>query len=979
MNYLIKKNFYVVISVIFVCSCILSKFANAGDPELIYKTITTDHFYIHYSQGLEHLARRTASISEEVYSKITTDLGWKVKTKVNIRIKDSSDSANGMAMPSPYPLIELYATPPDLESSLQNNDNWLYTLLTHEFTHIVHLQMQHGIAKMVNHIFGDVYLPNAMLPTWFIEGLAVMMETHKTSRGRIRSVYYDMVLRTHALEGTFQSLGEASNSTVQYPRGSADYIYGAMFMEYLSHRFGEKKIFEVCHIYASKPVPYFINTAFKQATGESLWKVYKEWAKSIKQKALQTKKKIKKQGLSTDYRVTVTAETKGRAKFFPPISGFKDKLIIPASDAVERSGLYITDINTRKMTRIALGNSKGSISLTDKGDIYYVRSAPYRNIYHYRDLFIIKHPVNKPYTIKNLIHSKPIRLTHGMRIKEAAVSPDGSMVAAVTAKNGITGLIICNGDCSKKKKIIKGSDSIYIYHPVFSSDSRLLAAVVRDGAMLNLALINKQNGKINYLTKDDAKQRSPIFSPDGKYLLFDSDVTGISNIFAIELKTKKCFQVTNVVTGAKFPAISSDGQSIVFLKYKTKGWDLYKMPWKPLSYDEFKQPESRYKGLSPVKEPASFRGNTSLYNPFPSLIPRTWMLGYSQGGGQKLLTVQSSIQDAAELHLFDAGFTYEFAENMPSFAFSYGYYGLLPSFHISFGYLTRSIEKGYLVEGESLPWKQRRLSGDFGFSLGLPGLDERQSIYFGYNLVFSEPVDDLDITSDPALSLPKSPTQFFRAGLKIGWGYSNIFSSPFAISREKGRTLYTTIRIYHPSFGGDQELMSLRWGWNEYILMPWLSHHVIALSLNGGINLSNPKGITYFRAGGYGPQNILSDIINNTSSGLPKIRGYETDSIAGDHFHSLRLEYRFPIWRAELAGGTVPLFFKEVHGGIFSDNILMSFNPVTFDDLYSAVGAELIWSFYLAYHMPVTLRVGYARGLMDNGINEFLFVMGNTF
>jgi hypothetical protein len=223
------------------------------------------------------------------------------------------------------------------------------------------------------------------------------------------------------------------------------------------------------------------------------------------------------------------------------------------------------------------------------------------------------------------------------------------------------------------------------------------------------------------------------------------------------------------------------------------------------------------------------------------------------------------------------------------------------------------------------------------------------------------------------------PTQYFRAGLRFGWAYSDIYSSPFAISREKGRSLYTSMGIYNPVFGGNQELWSFYWGWKEYILMPWFSHNVIALSLTGAVYLSNPRPVAYFSAGGYGPQNMFSDMINSTPVSLPRIRGYESDSIKGDHFHSLRLEYRFPIWTAELAYATVPVFFKDVHAGIFTDNMLMGFETFELEDWHSSVGAELVWSFYLGYHMPVTIRTGYARGLMENGINEFIFLMGNTF
>ncbi|MBN2802744.1 MAG: hypothetical protein JXR91_06595 [Deltaproteobacteria bacterium] len=974
-----KKNVLSLFFVTLMSLCPLKNISYANDPTLVYETIQTEHFIIHFHGGLYEMAERLGTIAEDVYLTNTELLGWEMKTKVDVRIIDPQDSANGMASPSPYPLIEIYATPPDLESELQAHDYWLYTLFTHEFTHIIHLQMQHGIAKMINRIFGDVYLPNSMLPTWFIEGLAVMMETHTTSRGRTRSSYYQMVMRTHALEGGFQNLGEASNHTVDYPRGAADYIYGAMFMEYLRDRFGEKKIFEVCHRYASKPVPYFLNTAFKQATGKSLWKVYDDFTKKVLKEAEATKELIEKDGMDETVKITNTGESKGRPVFLPKgvtSSHFgrvneHSEVLLPISDARQKSGLFIVNLQNRSVTPLVQGSSKGSVTVTNSGDIYYVRRAPVDNIYSFRELFKLKFD-------KELKNAKPERLTYGMRIKEAAVSKDGKKIAVVTAVNGKTDLVICDSACTNRKTVLKGSNYLYIYHPRFSNDGKMLTAVVREDEKVNLALINQNTGEINYLTDDDSLKRYPVFSSDGKYIFYDSDITGISNIFAINLAHKKIFQITNAVTGAAAPEVSEDGKTLLYLKYSKDGWDLNEMK---ISWPLTKQitPEDRYSNLIPLKEPPLKKFKSEPYNPLPTLRPHNWMLNYAQSTDRKTLTATSAISDAANLHSLSAGFSYEFTSNTPSFSIAYGYYGMLPNFNLSFGYLTETMETGYLVDGEPSNWRRKRLSGDMGFRFNISGLDYSQSVYFGYNLVFADPLDELQITIDPGGPLPEMPIQYFKAGISAGWNYSNVYSSPHGISNESGRSLYLSASLYNPVFGGDQDLFSLRWGWTEYFLMPFFNHNVLALKLYGGVYLANPGSGSYFSSGGCGPQNFLSDILNNTPAGLPGIRGYKTDSITGDHYHSLRAEYRFPIWTAQLAYKTVPLFFKEVHGGLLFDNLLMSFDPVTYNDWYASLGAELIFTFAIGYHQFVTLRTGYARGLMEGGTSELIFVIGNSF
>ena len=187
-----------VAALIALAAMLLPAAARAGDPDLVFETIHTEHFNIHFHQGLERTARIVATVAEEIHDRLTIQLGWEVDGPTEVVITDSTDSANGMAMASPRPMVWLYATGPDTDSALTNHDHWLRTLFMHEYTHVIHLQMHGGLARVINAIFGDVYLPNQMQPRWFIEGLAQMNETHQTTAGRNRSASYAMSLRAAA-------------------------------------------------------------------------------------------------------------------------------------------------------------------------------------------------------------------------------------------------------------------------------------------------------------------------------------------------------------------------------------------------------------------------------------------------------------------------------------------------------------------------------------------------------------------------------------------------------------------------------------------------------------------------------------------------------------------------------------------------------------------------------------------------------------
>ena len=66
------------------------------------------------------------------------------------------------------------------------------------------------------------------------------------------------------------------------------------------------------------------------------------------------------------------------------------------------------------------------------------------------------------------------------------------------------------------------------------------------------------------LTIDRAMDVDPRFTPDGRYLLWSSDRPGSTTSTRYELATAQLYQVTNVLTGAFQPVVSSDGTRLVY-------------------------------------------------------------------------------------------------------------------------------------------------------------------------------------------------------------------------------------------------------------------------------------------------------------------------------------------------------------------------------------------------------------------------------
>ncbi|NIX22337.1 MAG: hypothetical protein GWN07_21890, partial [Actinobacteria bacterium] len=66
-------------------------------------------------------------------------------------------------------------------------------------------------------------------------------ESRLTEAGRTRGSYHEMQIRTAALEGRFESIGQAAGESPLWPGGNRPYVYGSLFFDFLLERHGEER------------------------------------------------------------------------------------------------------------------------------------------------------------------------------------------------------------------------------------------------------------------------------------------------------------------------------------------------------------------------------------------------------------------------------------------------------------------------------------------------------------------------------------------------------------------------------------------------------------------------------------------------------------------------------------------------------------------------------------------------------------------
>jgi hypothetical protein len=84
------------------------------------------------------------------------------------------------------------------------------------------------------------------------------------------------------------------------------------------------------------------------------------------------------------------------------------------------------------------------------------------------------------------------------------------------------------------------------------------------------------SGKMRRLTNDDrSDETSPVASPDGRYLLYISDRSGINNIYLRDLTTGEDRPITNSISGIYQLSVSADGSKLLFSSLHQAGFDVY--------------------------------------------------------------------------------------------------------------------------------------------------------------------------------------------------------------------------------------------------------------------------------------------------------------------------------------------------------------------------------------------------------------------
>lgn len=913
-------------------------------PDLTWRTLATDHFLIHYHQGLEPMARRLAAVAEAVYDRETFRLDWRPRLRTHVVLADLTDQANGFTTVFPYDLVVLNATPPDGDLELMlNADRWLYLLFLHEYTHVLHLDRAAGIPLALRRVFGRVPLlfPNLFNPQWMTEGLAVYEETQGTPGGRGRGSLFNGILRAQAADGALIPISKADNPIHTWPGGAMPYLYGIAFLQDLAAHEGSQAPFALVATYSDNLIPFLLKPNFREALGLDLRVRWTSWQDRVRQ------------ALAADPAGTGPApERLTWSGFF---TGWARAA--PGGGAVAYS------------ERTA--NDHARILLADPADPAAPRELAWRNggrglafapdgrsVVFSQPEFIGSFRLFDDLYRADLATRRVRRLTRGARLREPDVAPDGRIVAVQNAAPdpGDTRLVLLGPDAppgrpgrrprlGPAEPLLSLEPGTVFAHPRFSPDGRTVAVSVwRPGRGRHIALVDVATGQARFVTGGPGQHADPAFSPDGRYLLYTADPAGRFDLFALDLASGARFRVTDAVGAAVGPEVTPDGRWLLYTALNGGGFDLYRVPFDPAAWTPVPPaapaPAAASPAPAPVMPPVSA---PRPYRPYPAALPRFWLpviydeppntfYGAFTLGTDPLGHHVYALQAAAdpEDHLVEAFATYLYDRFYPSLQVS----------------LSQDYQGQVFLAGVPVGWVwERDASADLIFPVRR--FNRQEAFRVGVGL------EDSGVKRDCTnCMVVGAATDLF---LRLGVHHDGTQHYGLGISPTDGRRLALTTEIASDRWGSDHTGSATVLDWREYRALP-----PRAQVLAARVTAAGAARDLLLTAGG-GP-NAVEDAFDRDFS----VRGYGARARVGDRLARETLSWRFPLALPEWAPGTLPLFVEKLHGNLFTDAAQVRTVSGRWNRL-TGLGAEVGTDLVAGYLIPLTLRLGVAVGTGPRG------------
>ncbi|MDF1543892.1 MAG: hypothetical protein P1R58_02180 [bacterium] len=537
-----------------------------------WQVMETEHFRIYFYQEEAEIARIGAEAAEAAYE----DLAVKFKHELSKKVPLVFYSSPGYFSQTNIIAGMLPESVAGFTEFLKGRVVVPFHGSYHDFNHVIWHEIVHVFTLSKLRVVSDRHRRsrNYLPPLWFTEGLAEYWS-------KDWDVEADMVVKDMILTNRFFNIENMFRIRGTYFM----YKLGESLCHFIDSTYGPDKIIRLLENW---PKGKRFESLIKITLGDSVKELSRKWEYYLKKKYYPTLADSDLPRMGSERITSDGYAVRGVPIHWDDGDGVQDWIVYKAN-VLGYSGIYIVPVDESEKPRILLKGERSSdfeslyllrsgIDANDSGMIVFSSKSKESDVIYIYNLN--REKVTERFEFKNLVAARSPRF-----------SPDGRQVVfSGVKKSGFTDLYILN--------IVDGTyqtvtnDIYYDVDPVFSEDGKDLlfvsdrCAFGKKGAS-NIYRLHLASGLLTQLTFGDYDDHSPEVGPDGIY--FSSDRGGSYNLFLLN-KNGELSRQSTFATAALNPRLSSDGSRLLYTGYEGMRYQIYEMDV-PEEAEPFEQPE----------------------------------------------------------------------------------------------------------------------------------------------------------------------------------------------------------------------------------------------------------------------------------------------------------------------------------------------------------------------------------------------------
>lgn len=566
-------------SIILLCLAIstLPLRANPLSPSQWYR-INTPHVNLIFRGIINEEAQRLANTFDHLYNPVSRSLNVRPPV-VSITLWDRRFISNALVGSAPM-RMELYNGPSQNCNFIGTND-WFNLLAVHEFRHVAqYAKLNQNFNRVLYWLGGEMALGSiigTLVPSWFLEGDAVGIETALTKSGRGRIPAFSALYKANLLERGISPYCKQVFGSFKHQLPNA-YPVGYYLTTYLRRKYGANVVDDILE---KTTWPMFFLLAVKKVTGKSLFQICQDtneelenlWKKQLEGLKLTPATSIiaRRDATYTDYK-------------YPQLDE-EGNIVVLKSGLGTVAQFVLIDKQGKEYPIFIPGTIDQKVSFSLKqGQIVWAESVPHPR---WEDRY---YGVIQKY---DTLRKRTKILSHRSRYGAAALSPDATKIIAVESDvRNQHRLVVLDATDGKTLHHLPNPDNHFYLTPRWLANGRLVVAVKHTQQRATLTLVDTLTGESqDLLPYSEENIATPV--PHGKYIFYNSAYNGIDNIYALDSGSRQRYQVTSRKYGAYNPTVSDDGRWIIFNDFTKDGMDVVKMPFAPQEWIPLEKVEDR--------------------------------------------------------------------------------------------------------------------------------------------------------------------------------------------------------------------------------------------------------------------------------------------------------------------------------------------------------------------------------------------------